>query len=416
MIAIAKTPSLKVSSLALVMPQSWGAVRTYGSTMSRKLGFFFISFVFLVNMFGTTLPTPLYPLFQQRYSFGVLMVTVVFAIYAFGVIAGLLLFGAVSDEIGRKPVLAVGLAFSAASAFLFVFADSLAPIYAGRILSGLSAGIFTGTATAALVDLVPGDRRRLATLISIVVNLGGRGLGALAAGLIGDYGSSPLRLPFVIDLGLIGVAAVALWLTPETVRDRRFRLRLQRLAVPHEVRSVFIRGAAAGFASFAVAGLFSSVAPAFLGQVLGEPSHTLAGALVFILFAASILGQLAVPRLSDRRALVSGCVLMAGGVGLVALGLGLESLSALIASSAVVGLGQGLVIGAGLAAINERAPVARRGETASSFFVVMYVGLSLPVIGIGVAAEGLGLKTAGIAFSAVVAVLVLAVLASLARR
>ncbi|MBA3718027.1 MAG: MFS transporter [Actinobacteria bacterium] len=384
--------------------------------MSRKLGFFFISFVFLVNMFGTTLPTPLYPLFQQRYSFGVLMVTVVFAIYAFGVIAGLLLFGAVSDEIGRKPVLAVGLAFSAASAFLFVFADSLAPIYAGRILSGLSAGIFTGTATAALVDLVPGDRRRLATLISIVVNLGGRGLGALAAGLIGDYGSSPLRLPFVIDLGLIGVAAVALWLTPETVRDRRFRLRLQRLAVPHEVRSVFIRGAAAGFASFAVAGLFSSVAPAFLGQVLGEPSHTLAGALVFILFAASILGQLAVPRLSDRRALVSGCVLMAGGVGLVALGLGLESLSALIASSAVVGLGQGLVIGAGLAAINERAPVARRGETASSFFVVMYVGLSLPVIGIGVAAEGLGLKTAGIAFSAVVAVLVLAVLASLARR
>jgi MFS family permease len=384
--------------------------------VSRKLGFGFVSFVFLVNMFGTTLPTPLYPLFQQRYSFGELMVTVVFAIYAFGVIAGLLLFGALSDEMGRKPVLAAGLVLSAVSAFLFVFADSLAPIYAGRIISGLSAGIFTGTGTAALVDLVPGDRRRLASLVAIVVNLGGLGLGTLAAGLIGDYGSSPLRLPFIVDLALIGLAAVALFGTPETVRRGSFRFRLQGLAVPKEVRSVFVRGAAAGFASFAVAGLFGSVAPVFLGQVLGEPSHTLAGALVFILFAGSMFGQLVVPRLSDRQALVYGCLVMIGGAGLVALGLGIESLTALIASAAVVGLGQGLVIGAGLAAINQRAPVERRGETASSFFVVTYVGLALPVIGVGIAADGFGLRTAGIAFSVAVAALVIAVLASLVRR
>lgn len=384
--------------------------------MPRRAGFVLVSFVFLVTMFGTTLPTPLYPLFQQRYSFGELMVTVVFAIYAFGVIAGLLLFGALSDEIGRKPVLAAGLVFSGASALLFVFAGSLVPIYAGRILSGLSAGIFTGTATAALVDLAPGGRRRLATLVSIVVNLGGLGLGTLAAGLLGDYGPSPLRLPFLVDLGLVALAAVALALTPETVSRPRLRLKLQRLAVPKEVRSVFIRGAAAGFASFAVAGLFSSVAPAFLGEVLGQRSHTLAGGLVFILFAGSIFGQLAVPRLSEHIALVTGCLVMVAGVGLVALGLGLESLTALIASAAVVGVGQGVVIGAGLAGINERAPVARRGETASSFFVVMYVGLSLPVIGVGLAAQGFGLKTAGIAFSAAVAALVLGVLATLIRR
>ena len=108
--------------------------------MSRWAGFLFVSFAFLVNMFGTTLPTPLYPLFQEKYSFGELEVTVVFAVYAFGVIAGLLLFGALSDELGRKPILFAGLAFSGASALLFVLAGSLVPIYAGRILSGLSAG------------------------------------------------------------------------------------------------------------------------------------------------------------------------------------------------------------------------------------------------------------------------------------
>jgi MFS family permease len=385
------------------------------AVVSRNTSFVLVAYAFLVTMIGTTLPTPLYPLFEQRYSFGELMVTVIFAVYAFGVIAGLLVFGNLSDEIGRKPVLMIGLAFSALSALLFLFAGSLAPIYAGRVVSGFSAGIFTGTATAMLVDLAPGGRRRMASFVAVVVNLGGLGLGTLLAGLLADYCTSPLRLPFIVDLGLLVPAVLGLLVTPETVRRRAFRLRLQRLSVPAEVRTVFIRGATAGFGSFAVAGVFSSVAPAFLATILGRTSHALAGAIVFILFSASIVGQLLVARLSDRRALILGCALLVGGVGLLALALGIESLAALIASALVVGLGQGLVIGAGLAAINQRAPVERRGETASSFFVVMYVGLSLPVIGVGLASQAFSLRTAGIAFSVAVAALVLTVLASLAR-
>src|SRR5437763_4674024 len=103
------------------------------AAVSRNAGFLLVAYAFLVTMVGTTLPTPLYPLFERRYSFGELMVTVIFAVYAFGVIAGLLAFGDVSDELGRKPVLMVGLAFSAASAFLFIFASSLVPIFAGQI-------------------------------------------------------------------------------------------------------------------------------------------------------------------------------------------------------------------------------------------------------------------------------------------
>jgi MFS family permease len=385
------------------------------AVVSRNTGFGLVAYAFLVTMIGTTLPTPLYPLFEQRYSFGELMVTVIFAVYAFGVIAGLLVFGNLSDEIGRKPVLLTGLAFSAISAFLFVFAGSLVAIFAGRIVSGLSAGVFTGTATAMLVDLAPGGRRRLASFVAVVVNLGGLGLGTLLSGLLADYARSPLRLPFIVDLVLLVPAVLGLLVTPETVQRQAFRLRLQRLSVPPEVRNVFIRGATAGFGSFAVAGVFSSVAPVFLGAILGRTSHALAGAIVFILFSASIVGQLLVSRLSDRRALILGCELLANGVGLLALALWIESLAALIASASVVGLGQGLAIGAGLAAINQRAPVERRGEIASSFFVVMYVGLSLPVIGVGLAANAWSLRGAGIAFSAAVAVLVLTVLASLSR-
>jgi MFS family permease len=118
--------------------------------VSRPAGFVFAAYAFFITMLGATLPTPLYPLLERRYSFGELMVTVVFAVYAIGVIAGLIVFGKLSDQIGRKPLLLLGLAFSALSAGLFLVAGSLVPIFVARVVSGLSAGVFTGTATATL--------------------------------------------------------------------------------------------------------------------------------------------------------------------------------------------------------------------------------------------------------------------------
>ncbi len=385
-------------------------------SVSRSLGFVLVAYAFFVTMLGTTLPTPLYPLLQERYSFGELVVTVIFAIYAFGVIAGLILFGNLSDQVGRKPLLFLGLAFSAANALLFLFAGSLAPIVVARVVSGFSAGIFTGTATAYLVDLAPEARRRFASLVAVVVNLGGLGCGTLLSGLLAAYARSPLRAPFAVDLALLVPATVGLAFAPETVARRKLKLRLQRLGVPSQVRGVFIRGATVGFASFAVAGVFSSVAPVFLGTVLDRHSPALAGFLVFVFFAMSLVGQLVNRRLSDRNALSIGCVLLFGGMVFLALSLATETLWPLIASAVVAGIGQGMVFGAALAAINQRAPAERRGETASSFFVVIYIGLSFPVIAAGVAIHTTSLKTAGIAFCAGVSLLVLGVLVSQLRR
>jgi MFS family permease len=379
-------------------------------------GFALALFAFFVAMLGTTLPTPLYPLFEARYGFGPLLVTVIFAIYAFGVIAGLILFGNFSDRIGRKPVLLLGLGLSAASALLFLFAGSLVPIYVARIVSGLSAGIFTGTATAYVIDLAPGGRRRMASFAAVVANLGGLGAGTLLAGLLAQWAPHALRLPFAVDLCLVILATVGLLLAPETVQRGAFRLTLQRLGVPPEVAAVFVRAGVAGFAAFAVSGVFSSVAPEFLSVGLGHHSPALAGLLVFILFLMSVAGQALVLHLGD--ALAVGCGLLVAGIALLALSLAVDSLAALFASAVVAGLGQGVVVSAGLASIVERTPVTRRGETASSFFVVLYFGLAVPVIAAGVAIHYTSLRPAGIGFCIAVGVLALAVLASetVARR
>ena len=373
-------------------------------------GFVLAVFAFFVAMVGTTLPTPLYPLFEQRYGFGSLLVTVIFAIYAFGVIAGLILFGNLSDQLGRKPLLLFGLGLSGVSAMLFLVAGSLVPIYAGRIVSGLSAGIFTGTATAFVIDLAPAGRRRLASFVAVFANLGGLGTGTLLSGLLGQWAPDALRTPFAVDLGLVVAVTVGLLLAPETVARSDHGFRLQRLGVPAEVVAVFVRAALAGFAAFAVSGVFSSVAPEFLGLGLHHHSPALAGLLVFVLFVMSVAGQALVGRFPN--ALAAGCGLLVVGVALLAVSLATDSLAALFASAAVGGLGQGVVISAGLAAITERAPAERLGETASSFFVILYFGLSVPVIAAGVAIHYSSLRSAGIGFCAGVGVLALGVLAS----
>src|SRR5689334_803577 len=116
--------------------------------VSRPLAYLLLACVFSYGMLGTTLPTPLYVLYQEQYQFPSVLIPVIFAVYALGVLAALLVFGRVSDHFGRRPVLVAALLLACASTLLFVFAQNVAMLLAGRVLSGLGTGLLAGPATA----------------------------------------------------------------------------------------------------------------------------------------------------------------------------------------------------------------------------------------------------------------------------
>jgi len=126
----------------------------------RRVAFWLLAFVFAATMLGTTLPTPLYDIYQAQWHFSAAIVTVTFAVYAAGVLLTLLLTGRASDQAGRKPVLAAALGCSALSTLVFILAPNVGVLMAGRILSGFSAGLMTGTATATLTERVLQVTRR----------------------------------------------------------------------------------------------------------------------------------------------------------------------------------------------------------------------------------------------------------------
>jgi MFS family permease len=379
--------------------------------LGRRFGSVATAFALAIGMLGTTLPTALYGLYRQQYGLSELMITVIYATYAGGVIASLLLFGRLSDQIGRRRMLLPGLALSALSAVCFLTAGGLPLLLAGRILSGLSAGIFTGTATATLVDLAPPGRRARATLVAAMANIGALGSGPLLGGLLSQWAGSPLRLAFWVDLALLVPAAIGIWAMPEPLSDtRRPQLRPRAPKVPKEMRPTFVEAAMAGFAGFAVLGLLTAVNPDFLGQELGVTSRAIVGLVVFSVFAASLVGQLVLEFVPERAAIPTGAGALIAGMGSLALGLLVSSLALLVLGGVIAGFGQGLSFRGGLTEVNEHSPAAERGAVASSFFVVMYVGVSVPVIGEGVLAQAIGLQAAGVVFAAMVAALSAAVL------
>ena len=375
----------------------------------RRFAFAALAFAFAATMLGTTLPTPMYALYGDRMQFEVFTTTVVFAVYAVGVLAALLIAGGWSDVLGRRPMLLTGLGFAVASSAVFLVADSVGLLLIGRLLSGLSAGIFTGTATAAIVESVTPDRRDKATMVATIANIGGLGSGPVLAGLLVQYAPQPLLLPFVVHIVLALLAVGAVLLAPET-SSRTGRIALQR---PADVRGVFVTAATAAFAGFAVMGLFTSVAPSFVAGVIGTDNHAVAGAVAASIFLASAAAQLAGRWIPPPRAVAAGCALLVVGMVILAAALLFSSLPGILTAALIAGAGQGISFSRGLAAVVERAPTQHRGEVSSTYFVVAYVAISLPVVGVGLAARSWGLRPAGVAFAAAVGVLALLCLAAI---
>ncbi|MFD5895439.1 MULTISPECIES: MFS transporter [unclassified Streptomyces] len=377
------------------------------TTRGFSVGYLGAAVVFAIGMLGTTLPTPLYGLYREELGFSEFMVTVVFAVYAFGVIAVLLLAGDFSDQVGRRPVLFIGLGLSVASAVCFLSEGGLPLLFAGRLLSGFAAGLFSGAATATVMDLAPPGREARAGLAATAANMGGLGCGPLLAGLLAEYAPLPLRLPFATALGLAIVGMVLTWFLPEPVehRTRRPRFHPRGLTVPPQVRGIFAPAALAAFAGFALLGLCTAVSPTFVATTLDEPNLAVAGAVVFSVFLASTVGQSLMGRVGAARALPGGSLVLVAGVVLVGASLFVESLALLVIGVICAGLGQGLAFRAAITVIGAAAPQESRGGTISTFFVVAYVGISLPVIGIGALTLLVSLRVSGLIFTGCVAVL-----------
>lgn len=388
----------------------------------HSTAFWVVAAAFCVNLAFSAVPTPLYAIYQQRDHFSTLMITVVYAVYALGVIASLFLGGHVSDWVGRRRVLVPALAVNVLSAVLFIAFPSLPGLIIARIVSGVSIGLTTGTATAYLAELHVGaggaPTGMRPQVVATASNLGGIGVGPLAAGLLAQFVSAPLVLPYVIFGGVLVVLALLIAFAPETASrpDPRPAWRPQRVAIPAHARGTFFAATGAAAAAFAVFGVFNSLMPGFLAGTMHETSYAVAGAVAFSAFAAGAVAQIALGKAGIATTLKVAVPVLFAGLALFTAGMWLPSLPVFVIGGIVTGAGGGLVFRGSLVAAASTAPKEARAEVLAGFFLGAYIGLSAPVIALGVATEYVTARNVMLVFVVLAAIAIAAGARGVLRR
>ena len=363
------------------------------SPARHSAAFWAVAAAFLFNLAFSAVPTPLYAIYQQRDHFSDLMVTVVYAVYAIGVIVSLFLAGHTSDWAGRRRVLVPAILVNVLSALIFIAVPSLPGLLIARVISGVSIGLTTGTATAYLAELhlgaggTPAGRRP--QVVATAANLGGIGVGPLGAGLLAQFVPSPLVVPYIVFGGILVVLALLVTAAPETTarQDPRPAWHPQRVAIPAHARGTFFAATAAGAAAFAVYGVFNSLMPGFLAGTMHETSYAVAGAVAFAAFAAGSLAQIALGGSGTGTTLRRAVPTVFAGLALFAAGMWIPSLAVFIVGGVITGAGAGLVVRGSLVAAVGTAPPGSRAEVLAGYFLGAYIGLSVPVIALGIATE-----------------------------
>ncbi|WP_225102345.1 MFS transporter [Streptomyces sp. CoH27] len=361
---------------------------------------------------SSSAPTPLYATYARMWGFSPITTTVVFGVYAIAVLLSLLIFGRVSDHIGRRPVLLGALGLQTAAMAVLTTAQGLDALFLGRVLQGLSTGGALGALGAAMLDV---DRRR-GTLANAVVPGVGTGMGALLSGSLVQYAPAPTHLVYLVLIGVFVVQGAAVICMPETVgRTPGVRAALRpELTVPSNLRGPVLAAAPILFAVWALAGFYGSLGPALARQLSGSSSTVVAGLGLFLLAVTGSLAALTLDRAAPRTVMLLGIALLAAGSIATLAAVDTESTLGFFSSTIIAGAGFGAGYQGGIRTVVPRAAPHERAGVLSVLFVVCYLGLGVPsAIAGALIVHGTGLITTARDYTLFIVVLAGAALAGL---
>jgi MFS family permease len=354
-------------------------------------GFWGVAFAFLVVMAVATLPSPLYGLYRTRDHLSTFVITLVYAIFAGGTIITLLGDRFIVARIGRRGMMLGGVAAMMVAVGVLAAWQALPGLLIGRLLTGVAVGLAAGVAIPYLIELRlranPDASTAGARNIGTAINVGALGIGPLVAGCLAQWATQPLTLSYLLFAGLGAVALIGVAAAPETGAPAPRTATPSRPAGPRRKVRLPVPAAAATIAAFSATGLFAGLSGLFLATTFDRPSHALSGATLFLVFSAGVVSQLATTGLRASRALALGLACMLAGLVLLVISVRLSapSLALFLTGGALIGAGAGAVYKGTTGIVLEAAAPEDRVAMTSALVIAVFVGLSVPVIGAGIA-------------------------------
>jgi len=384
--------------------------------LPRAAAFWSVAALLVLMLAASGVPSPLYRVYQEQFGFSSGVLTTIFGIYSFALLAALLVVGGLSDHVGRRPVLVVAFVLEAAAMALFLFADGVGWLLAARVVQGLATGALTSTLGAMLLDLQHRDRPLGAFINSASPGLG-LSTGAVAAGLLIQGIASPTDWVFGVLTVVFLAAAVGTLVLPESSPRAPGALRSLRptVRVPRPQRRPFLVSLPIMIACWAVGGLFASLGPSLVAEVFGIDNHLVGGLLILALNGTGVIGSLALRTSPADRALLVGALSFTAGIAGTLGSLFAGSIALLFTSAVVAGFGFGAAFLGAVGMITAGVAPEHRAGLMAGIFVVGYLAFSSPAIAAGIAVGEFGLRRTTEVYGAVVLVLGLLAVAGLLR-
>ncbi|MGN8261148.1 MFS transporter [Pseudomonas sp. SMSB3] len=352
-----------------------------------------LAFALCTITLAVNLQAPLYIAYADLSGQGAGATAVAFSGYVLGVLPVLLALGGLADRVGRRPLIVAALLLSMLATGLMLLAPGLPTLGVARFLLGLGTGLASATATAYMTELMgDGAAQRAASWVTASTSLG-FGLGAALTSLCLLGGASLAPASFPVQLLLAAAAVLLVWRLP----DPRPAQPSAMLRLPSYPPGSVVHGLAILLA-WACVGLVIALLPGILRQ---QGLSSWSGFSTFCVISCGLLFQPLAKRMPSRSATLLGLAILPCSYGLLAFGADSGRLWAVLAGAVAASSAcYGFVYLGGLAAVNELAG-AEKTRASAGFFLLAYLGFSLPVVLTGVLSDRLGSGAALLGFGAV---------------
>jgi predicted MFS family arabinose efflux permease len=344
------------------------------------------------TLWTSAAPALTYGLYAQEWHLTHTVTAGIFAIYPIVVVAMLVGFGGISDQIGRRATMLAGLFASLAGALLFAVAPDVWWVFAGRALMGIGVGLAASPSTAAILEFTSPERAKSAASVTMGAQAIGFAAALLLGGALTEYGPWPTRLCFWVLAVLLFLLLAGTWLLPRhaagsAAGDRRSRVPF----VPKGERRVFAVSSTAMMAAYTFGVLVLSLGGQVEHDLIGSPNAFLNGAVLSLFpITMGAIGMIS-RTLSPRVALMVGALVSCLAMVLLILAVNFRHLVIYLLATAAAGGAYSLLFVGGLQVISAAAPARNRGGILSALYLLGYLSMGALALVLGAIATTRGL-------------------------
>ncbi len=350
---------------------------------NQVMGLLVVAIAIFTDMLVYSIVVPILPQYAAELGASQQVIGLMFACYAVTFLAASPIVGMLSDKIGRKKPMIIGLVGLLVSTLMFAFASDIAMLVIARALQGISAAVTWTAGLALLADLYPASSRQQAMGLALSGSFAGMLIGPGVGGFLYEYGG--YMLPFLAIAGLVvidGIARIFLLKDPPIATNDEKPSIMRLLKKP-----TFVLLAGVITLISVVMSMLEPTLPLYLLNTL-EVSPGLIGVLFTVMALSSVvvapLSYIVANKLGRRRTIVAGLICTALLLPFVALAgsfLAELAIMALIGATLALGLSS---VPTEMTEISDRMGSGGYGAVFSVYNIAMSAGMM-----IGPAAGGL---------------------------